>query len=443
LLPIGVAVVVGALAGLEIAAYRFGFRGPTTNFFRDFAFGPKRGPVLYAGLLLALVGLDGRQRLRCLLGAMAIDLVFFLGRLPGGTRWTFGNGAAFVLVGIGGWALWKWEGAARRDALKGVGIGIVMVMATKVSDAFLRITALTKPNVLDEYVQTADHALGNPSWWVGRGVDATGVVGHTILQTVYIQLPLAAIIVVAFQLRKGWPAHHLIRTFLTIGLLGPICYLIFPVVGPVFAFGSAGRGWAAANVWPTVSSLPLHPSSLAFDRLTPRNCMPSLHTAWVVAIFVHTRREGRWLRAFGTFWMVCTLIATLGFGYHYGVDLVAGVVFSLMVEAALREPERGWDRFRVRLVLGGFATLVAMLASYRYLAMPMAEYPVLSGPILLGAMGAYIFSFYATFFAEPGSVAADWGGRISGDGTSGGRVRFAAPEAAVGPAAGFARDATS
>ena len=77
----------------------------------------------------------------------------------------------------------------------------------------------------------------------------------------------------------------------------------------------------------------------------------------------------------GTFWLVCTLTATLGFGYHYGVDLVAGAVLCLTIESALRDPERGWGWFRVRLVGGGALVLAGLLFSYRYLAVPMADYP--------------------------------------------------------------------
>lgn len=409
LLPVAGILVVAALVALEIAAYRLGFRGPTTNYGRDFFYGPKRGPIWWAALALGLVALTNRQRLVCLASALVLDLAFFVSRLGPGVRPTFGNGPALVLVGLGIWAASTWPGDQRRDALKGVIIGLVLVFTSKISDAWLRITAITEPQVLDEYVQVADRALGSPSWWVGQAVEASGSFTHLLLQTVYMQLPIAAVVVVVWQLRHGWPDHHLIRTFLLIGLIGPLCYVIFPVVGPAYAFGPAGNGWAAADIWPAVNDLDLRAHPMLFDALTPRNCMPSLHTAWVVAIFIHTRRGPAWLRTFGTFWMVCTLIATLGFGYHYGVDLLAGVVFALTIEAALREPERGWGGFRWRLVLGGSATLGGLLLSYRYLPTTMAEVPLVSGPVLLGATAAMIVAFWATYFAPEGSQASAWG----------------------------------
>ncbi|MFD6620183.1 phosphatase PAP2 family protein, partial [Streptomyces albidoflavus] len=241
---------------------------------------------------------------------------------------------------------------------------------------------------LDPYVATADHALGNPSWLVGQFVDATGPVGEGILHAVYGQLPLAAAIIALYQLRnvsaeRRFPGHHLVRTFLVIGLLGPAIYMIFPVVGPVYAYGADGGQWAVADLWPHTATAIAAPHPIPFDGITPRNCMPSLHTAWAVTIFIHSRKGARWLRYAGTFWLVATLTATLGFGYHYGVDLLAGVVFALTIEAAMRAFERGWDAEAVRLVCHGTLVLALLLAAYRYLPLRMAEHRWLFGPLLL------------------------------------------------------------
>uniref|UniRef100_UPI00292D2776 phosphatase PAP2 family protein n=1 Tax=Clavibacter michiganensis TaxID=28447 RepID=UPI00292D2776 len=171
-----------------------------------------------------------------------------------------------------------------------------------------------------------------------------------------------------YQLRnvateRRFPRHHLVRTFLTIGLLGPAIYMIFPVVGPIFAYGADGGQWAAVNLWPETAPPLITPQAMPFDGIPPRNCMPSLHTAWATAIFVHTRTGPRFLRFAGTFWLVATLTATLGFGYHYGADLVAGVVFALTVEAAMRASARGWDGAAVRLVAYGTTVFAVLLVA--------------------------------------------------------------------------------
>jgi hypothetical protein len=270
--------------------------------------------------------------------------------------------------------------------------------------------------VLDQYVATADHALGEPSWLAGRIVTATGSIGFNFLDIVYGQLAVAAVVVALYQLRnvaveRRFPGHHLVRTFLVIGLLGPAIYMIFPVVGPVFAYGTGAEHWASvslwshtpsseqwavADLWPVTPSPIAGPRHMPFDEITPRNCMPSLHTAWATAIFIHSRKGPRFLRFAGTFWLIATLTATLGFGYHYGVDLIAGVVFACTIEAGLRSLDRGWDRAGIQLVAYGATVFVALLVSYRYLPLPMAEHPWVSGPLLLLAMTSVIYGYART-----------------------------------------------
>ncbi|MFD1815193.1 phosphatase PAP2 family protein [Rhodococcus gannanensis] len=415
---VGVAV---AMVLLQVVAGRSGFEGPLASLARDFVGTPKSMSVPWAGLALGLVGLTNRQRIVAVAAALGIDLVFLGGRLLTDGPFAIGNGPTWVLTGIAVVAAWRWTGAQRSSALLGAGLGALLIAATKIGDVWLQITIMTRPAVLDEYVELADRAFGSPSWVMGQVVDALGPAGYGVLHWVYIELPVAAIAVALYQLRNGWPSHHLVRTFLAIGLIGPLFYLVFPVVGPDFAFGTAGLGAQLGDYWPTVVPTGTDPSAFVFDSDAPRNCMPSLHTAWALSIFVHTRRGPWWLRWGGAFWLVCTLMATLGFGYHYLVDLIAGVVLCLTIESALRDPERGWGRFRIRLVVGGAVAFAALLASYRYLAGPIAAVPVVSVPLILGVAGAVVLAFYATFFATPDSILGRWGGR----------VREEAPAAAV------------
>ncbi|MFF0833013.1 MULTISPECIES: phosphatase PAP2 family protein [unclassified Streptomyces] len=396
------AVTLGFLVALEIAAHHYGLAGPIASQAREVIFPPKSGFLLYASMALMMVVLTWRQRVIALCTAIGIDAVILLVRWAAGADLTeghpFGNGALWVLLGCAVIAVTRRTGAERALLLKGVGLGLLLVAGRKTGDTWLVITSQTRPEVLDQYVAAADHALGNPSWLVGRLVRATGPVGAHALDYVYAQLAVAAVVVAMYQLRnvaaeRRFPRHHLVRTFLVIGLIGPGIYMIFPVVGPVFAYGADGGHWAVANLWPDTPTPLSAPRHMPFDGITPRNCMPSLHTAWATAIFIHSRRGPRLLRFAGAFWLVATLTATLGFGYHYGADLIAGVVFTLTIEAALRSLERGWDRTGTWLVAHGTAVFAALLVSYRYLPVEMARHPWVSGPLLVLAMGSVIHAY--------------------------------------------------
>ncbi|MEE4586078.1 MULTISPECIES: phosphatase PAP2 family protein [Streptomyces] len=403
-------VALGFFVALEITARRYGLPGPVTNQVQEVVLPPKSGFLLYAGMALMMVVLTWRQRFIAVGAAIGIDVVFLLVRWAVGAKLTeghpFGNGALWVMLGCVVIALTRRTGRERALLLKGAGLGLVLVAGRKTGDTWLLITAKSRPAVLDRYLATADHALGNPSWLAGRIVEAMGPIGAHVLDYVYIQLPVAAVIVTIYQLRnvaveRRFPRHHLVRTFLAIGLLGPAIYMVFPVVGPIFAYGSGafgtgGEHWALANLWPHTPPPISAPHSMPFDEITPRNCMPSLHTAWATAIFIHSRQGPRLLRYAGTFWLIATLGATLGFGYHYGVDLIAGVVFALTIEAALRSLARGWDRSATQLVAHGVAVFAALLVAYRYLPVEMARHPWLFGPLLLLAMGSVIHGYVRT-----------------------------------------------
>ncbi|MEU7426408.1 phosphatase PAP2 family protein [Streptomyces sp. NPDC040750] len=404
-------VVLGFLILLEIAARHYGQPGPITNQAREVIFAPKSGPLLYASMALMMVVLTWRQRLIAAGAAVGIDVVFFLVRWVVDAKMMFGNGALWVILAYAVIALTRRSGRERVLLLKGVGLALLLVAGRKTGDTWLLITSKTRPAVLDQYVATADHALGDPSWLAGRIVRATGPVGAHVLDYVYIQLAVAAVIVALYQLRhvaieRRFPDHHLVRTFLVIGLLGPAFYMIFPVVGPIFAYGTDGGHWAVADLWPGTppTNAPQH---MPFDLITPRNCMPSLHTAWATTIFVHSRRAPRPLRIGGTFWLIATLGATLGFGYHYGTDLIAGVVFALTIEAALRSHARGWDRSGLQLVAHGVTVFTALLVSYRYLPTELAGYPWVFGPLLILAMLSVIHGYVRTTrLWEPKTVPA-------------------------------------
>ncbi|WP_433730578.1 DUF5933 domain-containing protein [Nocardia sp. CA-129566] len=406
-----VAAVPLLLIALQLGSIGHDFEGPLGSLWHDYVGTPKSMSVPWAGLVLALVGISQRRRMIAVGIAAGIDAVWASIRLLSGASFAIGNGPTIVLTGLALVAVFRWRGVERRNALHAAALGALLVLATKVGDVWLHITVVSRPQVYDVYVALADHALGDPSWVMGRVVDALGPAVYAVLHWVYIELPVAAIVVAVWQLRRvvstgRWPTHYLVRTFLVLGLLGPVIYVIFPVVGPMFAFGADGHGLQVGNFWPgVIPPVDRNPATMPFDAYTPRNCMPSMHTAWALSVFVHTRRDTDgsraplWLRCLGAFWLLATLTATLGFGYHYGVDLVAGAVLCLTVESVLRDPERGWGWFRVRLVLFGAAILGALLLAFRYLAVSMAEYPVLAGTAVLALLAAMAAAFHATWFA--------------------------------------------
>ncbi|MGC0410948.1 hypothetical protein RKD31_004191 [Streptomyces sp. SAI-163] len=160
------AATLAFLIALEIAARRYGLPGPMTNQAKELVFAPASGPLLYAGLALTMVVLTWRQRFVAAAVAVGIDLAVVLVRwaadaTASGSH-SFGNGALWVVLGCGAVAVARRTGAERVLLLKGVGLGLLLVAGRKTGDAWLLITSKTRPDVLDPYVATADHAAGEP-----------------------------------------------------------------------------------------------------------------------------------------------------------------------------------------------------------------------------------------------------------------------------------------
>lgn len=406
--------VVGVLAllvALQIGAMHAGFQGPLHSLISDYVATPTASTVMWAGLGLALVGLTNRCRMAVLALAVAIDIPFAAARVALGGGLALGNGPLIVLTGLAVWAGLRWEGPQRTAALRAVSWGALLILATKAADSWLRITAVSRPKVLDEYAMLADHALAQPSWLVGRLLDAAGPIPSGLLHLIYIELPVAVMVVAVYQLRNAvagdWPGHHVLRTFAALGVIGPVFYVLFPVVGPIYAFGADGGAFAVADYWPHIMPpVELSPHAVGFDAVTPRNCMPSMHTAWALMVFIHSRSGPRWLRWGGTVWLVGTLLATLGAGYHYGVDLAAGAVLCLAVEMAFCQTPRGGTSARIGFVTAGATLFAALLLCYRYLAVPMAHFPLVFGPLILGSVAAYVVAFVVQTRRVPDSETA-------------------------------------
>ena len=403
---VGTVLAAVVVVGIEVVCARVGIQGPTRVLLRSYVFEEPSAPGFYGGLALMLVLMRPRVRWVAASSAVFIDVVLAAGRLlvHGHVR-SFGSGALIVLTVLAVYTVVRLRGAEQLNALRGFGCGAALVAATTLGNVWLNLTARVRPIVLDEYVQLADRALGDPSWVMGKVFAALGDPGHYLFLAIYSMLPLAAVVVAVVQLRGGWLRHNVMLTFIVLGLLGPALYLLFPVVGPAYAFGPSGGSFAISAQWPQQSPTFAHAQGLRFDDFTPRNCMPSLHTAWAVVLLVHTWSMNRWMRVLGVIWLVGTLAATLGFGYHYGVDLVVGTVFALTVEAAMQSRVQGWSRPRIRFVAAGIAVITALLLSIRYHAAWMAGAPALTGMLIVGALGAMVYSYWMLPGRAPASRA--------------------------------------
>jgi PAP2 superfamily len=144
----------------------------------------------------------------------------------------------------------------------------------------------------------------------------------------YGGLPFPIALAYSHQLkRKGEKALPIFLALFYCGSLGAMLYNVFPAIGPRQLFPG---------------DFPLHPHAIAeamrmhLEAITmkgPRNAMPSLHMAWVLLAWWYSRGTPGWVRAVTLTFLVFTVMATIGTGEHFLIDLIVAFPFALSVRA--------------------------------------------------------------------------------------------------------------
>jgi len=175
-----------------------------------------------------------------------------------------------------------------------------------------------RPYKLDLYAFALDRCLGSPAFLIGRLVHASPVLFLTV-SAAYALLPIA--LLVSFWATVTFRPVETRFAALTLSLnafLLPLCYLLVPISGPVYAF-------------PSFPVLPVGLVDWAAIPLTAApNGMPSGHFAGALLICWFTRH---WLagRVASSVFLVLTTLATLGLGEHYLIDLIAAIPYTVTI----------------------------------------------------------------------------------------------------------------
>src|SRR5262249_50195658 len=257
------------------------------------------------------------------LGLKSLDLVG-----EWATPWTscacFGFGVSGLLVL--GWRAWQTSGVERQRLLAILLPACLVLGSIPLIFFFLLLTIQLRPETYDAFAYAADGTLGAQlSFTLGRIFAALPLLATTSL-LVYCTLPVAFMVLLVQHVRgQGPPVYDLLPSFLCVAVFGFLTYLIFPITGPLFVFGDAFP--LAPPPVEQVLAAPLVAPEV------PRNCMPSLHTAWALLLWWHSRSLSRGMRVAAGGFLSFTILATLGFGAHYAFDVVVAFPSTLACRA--------------------------------------------------------------------------------------------------------------
>jgi hypothetical protein len=245
--------------------------------------------------------------------------------------------------------------------------GLILCLYVLLSGFPLSLSAQSGTAPVDIVAYAGDEALGGQfSQWVESLFLAAPLLSQLCFH-VYNAVALGLAAILAWQIAvRDSPARGAVLSFLIAGALGHTIYLLFPVIGPRFLFGLDGPYVSATSVFPNPVPLAAELVMPAVIPSVPRNCMPSLHTGWALLVFWQSRAFGWQGRAFGVSFLVLTVLATLGFGLHYLVDLIAAVPFAVAVHAFFTPRSEGVERERRQALIVSGVCFVAWLLLLRF-----------------------------------------------------------------------------
>lgn len=217
------------------------------------------------------------------------------------------------------------------------------------------------PKTLDLYLLSFDASLHvQLSFLVGQLFDSVRWL-HQAGLFFYMGLAIPLTLVYAGRLaRFGTKAFSCMLAFLITGPVGVLFYSMFPACGPAHM----------ANRY-----FPFHPLSIAktsrlllepVPLLGARNAIPSLHMAWVLLAWWYSRNLSKLERGIVLTFVAFTVLATLGTGEHYFVDLIVGFPFALMIEAVCAYELPWLDSRRLQAIGIGLGTVLIWLAALRF-----------------------------------------------------------------------------
>jgi hypothetical protein len=266
--------------------------------------------------------------------------------------------ASLVVMALN--AVWL-EGEERKTVLLALVPSLLILGSNHYAGYLHKFTENAHPKVLDLYLYSFDSSLHAPiAFWMGQLYAKWKLLGDVSL-VFYVGLPFSLALVYAGQAsRMRGKAIPIFVAFLLMGPVGGIFYNLFPALGPAHLFGDRFPWQPLA----TDQARRLFLEPVAIPGL--RNAIPSLHMGWTLMSLWYSRGLSVWERGLAIFFVFFTVIATMGTGEHYLIDLVVAFPFVLFLQAACATAVEWSDSRRWAPFVFGLATVLVWFWALRY-----------------------------------------------------------------------------
>jgi hypothetical protein len=242
-----------------------------------------------------------------------------------------GLGALLAFLGLGSLASSAyaalWGGSSERQTSLDTCLAASMFPLFLVIAGFsLAVTEVAHPITYDYFLYAFDEQLGGqPSFLIGRLLGRSDAL-RQLCWLGYEGLPLA--MAVTFGIERSQPVRRtpsILTAFMVAATGGFVLYNLYPATGPIHVFGSQ-----FPYAPPPAGSPPFR---LVAAGAAARNAMPSVHIAMALLILWNSRAGPKAWRWMARALLAVTVLATLGFGEHYLIDLFVALPFALLAQA--------------------------------------------------------------------------------------------------------------
>jgi arylsulfatase A-like enzyme len=279
-------------------------------------------------------------------------------------------------------------------------------------------TLLLHPRVFDAALERLDRwlFLGHSPTELALGMSPDATVSSA-LDTAYTfaWVPLAIIFGVVFSQAGGPGFRRLARVISLNYLLGALLYVALPAVGPAFAERELyeplrqSRSYliqsALINVHNQIVAAPAEFLVPAFMGIA---AFPSLHVSHIYLPLLVARRRARWLLVAFVPAFVAVCLSTVYFGWHWVVDIPAGMATIHLCYWLARRLERleeaAGERRAQRRAPDGGAGAEPLRPSAGTAPQPLGQWPVIA---VLGAL--HLAGLFIAFALLSPEAPLTWG----------------------------------
>lgn len=232
------------------------------------------------------------------------------------------------------------------------------------TNSALEIIQFARPATYDVIAYKIDQAYLGLQPAIALWFDTSAESFKAVVYSVYAMLTLCLFMTFAMIVREGnAERYHIVRTIAVPFGVAFICYMIVPISGPIYAFGADQL----------VGNLPSPSLFTAQPEIIPpaaRNGMPSMHFTGAFMIWLLTATLQRKIYFYlATVFLALTVVATIGLGEHYILDLIVAMPFAIALSLVLISPQ-GWFAKKSTQMVWGSAVVTFAFWMISIIAMP-------------------------------------------------------------------------